>query len=234
MGRPVEIQNIQKEIDERISRYDGKKVSELKETLGIKTDNKASFVQLAKKMLGTKSNQLGLCDGKVEAVLKTVRITGTNTPAESMSFMQVDFEEWMKAPDWHASSLYQYFHEKVLIFFIFQQYPSGSRVADDEMTFLKAVAWKMSDYDLEHGLKEVWDEVRGLIGDGRLEITTVEQRGGRRINKNNLPSIKFNGLGHLRPGGKDGQDTVALPDGQKIVRQRFWLNASYVKEIIGM
>lgn len=234
MEKTVDIQMVQKEIDERIFRYNGKKVSELKESLGIMTDNKASFVQLAKRMLVTSSNQLELLDGQVDAVLKTVRITGMNTPAESMSFMQVDFEEWLEAPDWHASSLYQYFHDKVLVFFIFQQYPSGNRVADDEMTFLKAKAWKMSEYDLEHELKEVWEEVIDLIESDRLEITTVEQKSGRRINKNNLPSIKFNGLGHLRPGGRDGQDKVTLPDGQRIVRQRFWFNSNYVKEIIGM
>lgn len=234
MGKIINKLELQNQINERISVFEGKKVSELKEVLGVMTDNKSSFVKVSKKMLGISSNQFTLSNGTVEAVLKTVRITGTSTMAESMSFMQVDFDEWMKAPDWHSSELYRYFKEKVFVFFIFQQYPSGKKVADEEMTFLKATVWKMSDYDLEHGLKEVWDEVRNLVGEGKLKIESVEQKGGRRINKNNLPSITFNGLGHLRPGGKNGQDTVDLPDGQKIVRQRFWLNANYVKEMIGM
>ena len=185
-------------------------------------------------MLKIPSNQFELCDGRVNAVLKTVRLTGTNTPAESMSFMNIDFKEWVDSPDWHASSLYRYFHDKVLVFFIFQQYPSGKRVADDEMTFLKAKAWKMPDYDLEHGLKEVWDEVRDLLKNNRLEIKAVTQKNGRQVNKNNLPSMNFNELGHLRPGAKNGEDKVTLPDGQRIVRQRFWFNSSYVKEILGI
>ena len=234
MKNNEDIQSIQKDVDDRISKYYGKKVSELKERLGIKIDNKASFVQLSKKMLKIPSNQFELCDGRVNAVLKTVRLTGTNTPAESMSFMNIDFKEWVDSPDWYASSLYRYFHDKVLVFFIFQQYPSGKRVADDEMTFLKAKAWKMPDYDLEHGLKEVWDEVRDLLKNNRLEIKAVTQKNGRQVNKNNLPSMNFNELGHLRPGAKNGEDKVTLPDGQRIVRQRFWFNSSYVKEILGI
>lgn len=225
-------QFVQKDIDERISKYYGKKVSKLKEDLEIKTDNKASFVQLSKKMLKIPNNQFKLCDGEVDAVLKTVRLTGANMPAESMSFMNIDFEEWVESPNWHVSSLYQYFSKKIFVFFVFQQYPSGKRVADDEMTFLKATVWKMSEYDLEHGLKEVWENVRYLLNNNRLEIKTVLQKKNRQVNKNNLPSISFNGLGHLRPGGRNGDDKVILPDGQYIVRQRFWLNSKYVKEIL--
>ena len=50
--------------------------------------------------------------------------------------------------------------------------------------------------------------------------------------KNNLPSGSFNGIAHLRPGGANGMDRVTLPNGLKIARQRFWLNAEYVSELI--
>lgn len=231
----VLIASAQAEVDEKIQIYKGKKVSELKELLGMAhKDNKASFVQLALKLMGIKGNKFELCDGQINAVLKTVRLTGMEKPAEAMSFMPINFEEWVSDTYWESSSLFTYFNEKVLVFFIFQQYPSGKRVDDDEMTFLGVKVWKMSDYDLTHGLKEIWSEVRYLIKQNKLEITSLEQRNGRIVNKNNLPSSKFNELGHLRPGAKNGSDKLLLPTGQRIVKQRFWFNVKYVEEIISL
>lgn len=231
----VLIASAQAEVDEKIQIYKGKKVSELKELLGMAhKDNKASFVQLALKLMRIKGNKFELCDGQINALLKTVRLTGMEKPAEAMSFMPVNFEEWVSDTYWESSSLFTYFNEKVLVFFIFQQYPSGKRVDDDEMTFLGVKVWKMSDYDLTHGLKEIWSEVRYLIKQNKLEITSLEQRNGRIVNKNNLPSSKFNELGHLRPGAKNGSDKLLLPTGQRIVKQRFWFNVKYVEEIISL
>lgn len=221
------------EIDSMIDRYKGKKVSELNEIFNMPDKTtKASFVNLARKMLDIPNNKFELCGNKVDAVLKTIRLTGMKTPAESMSFMPVDFDEWTNQIVWENSSLYKYFEKKMLVLFIFQQYPTGKRVDDSEMTFLDVKIWKMSEYDLNHELKEVWEQVRYLINENKLEITPVEQKNGKIINKNNLPSSKFNTLGHLRPGGINGNDKVMLPTGQNIVKQRFWFNTEYIKEIL--
>lgn len=227
------LESAQEDLDKKLNHFKGKKVSDLKELLKIDNkDNKASFVNLAKKMMNINGNQLKLGERKVDSVLKTVRLTGIKKPAEAMSFMPVDFDEWINTLEWKDSYLYKYFNEKTLVFFIFQQYPSGKRVDDSEMTFLDAKVWKMSEYDLNHGLREVWDEVRQLIKYNKLEIVESVQKNGKIVHKNNLPSSKFNGLGHLRPGGKNGQDKIELPTGQSIAKQRFWFNAEYVKEIL--
>lgn len=227
------IKTAQIEIDNIVNKYKGKKVSELKQMLNVpEKNNKASFVVLARKILNITSNQFTLCDGKVEAVLKTIRLTGMDKPAEAMSFMSVNFSEWTSVSSWEESSLHKYFVNKYLVFFIFQQYPSGKRVADEEMTFLGVKVWRMPEYDINHGLKDVWQEVRSLILNNELVITPYERKDGVIINKNNLPSSSFNELGHLRPGGKNGMDTIELETGQNIVKQRFWFNSNYVEEII--
>ena len=227
------LESAQIDLDERLNCFKGKKVSELKVLLEVDNiDNKASFVKLARKMMNVNSNQIELGIRKVSSVLKTVRLTGMKKPAEAMSFMPVDFEEWVNTSEWKDSYLYKYFSEKTLVLFIFQQYPSGKRVDDSEMTFLDAKVWKMHEYDLNHGLKEIWDEVRYLILNNKLEIIETTKSNGSVVNKNNLPSSKFNYLGHLRPGGKNGQDKIQLPSGQNIAKQRFWFNAEYVKEIL--
>lgn len=231
----MKLESAQVDLDRRLKHFKGKKVSELKELLQMdNVDNKASFVKLARKMMNVNSNRLELGEGKIPSVLKTIRLTGMKNPAEAMSFMPVDFDEWVNNSEWKESYLYKYFNEKTLVLFIFQQYPSGKRVDDKEMTFLDAKVWKMSEYDLNHGLKEVWDEVRQLIMCNKLEIVECVQKNGKTVNKNNLPSSKFNNLGHLRPGGKNGLDKIELPTGQSIAKQRFWFNVEYVKEILDM
>lgn len=225
----------QKEIDCKLSSYKGKKVSELKEKLNLTSNNsKTSFVQLAKSMLEIKHNEFELNESKLSAVLKTTRLTGMKTPAESMAFKRVDFDEWINNDNWEKSSLQKYFKEKVFILFIFQQFPTGKRVEDNEMTFHSAKIWKMSEYDLNHGLKEVWEEVRNLILSNALEVNAIKQKGGRVIYKNNFPSSKFNYLGHLRPGAVNGKDKIKLPTGQSVVKQKFWFNSGYLKEILDL
>lgn len=222
---------IQEKINSNISEHKEKRVSEIKEDLNfLVSDNKASFVKLARKILKISNNKMEI-EGQ-SIILKTVRLTGLDIPAEAMSFMPVNFDEWIEDKPWEESVLYQYFRNNMLLFFIFQQYPTGKRVLDNEMVFLDAQLWSMSEYDLTHGLKEIWDEVRRLINDNELEITKVQQKSGKIINKNNLPTEKFNLLGHLRPGAVNGEDKIKLPTGQMIVKQRFWFNKNYVKEII--
>ncbi|CAM5270860.1 DNA mismatch repair MutH/Type II restriction enzyme Sau3AI domain-containing protein OS=Lysinibacillus sphaericus OX=1421 GN=LS41612_04825 PE=4 SV=1 [Lysinibacillus sphaericus] len=37
---------------------------------------------------------------------------------------------------------------------------------------------------------------------------------------------------HIRPKASNAKDTVELPDGQLITKQAYWLNASYVGNIL--
>lgn len=44
--------------------------------------------------------------------------------------------------------------------------------------------------------------------------------------------INFNGVAHIRPKARNGADKVTLPDGQQITKQCYWLNNSYIADII--
>lgn len=224
--------DMQNESNDLIDRYKNMTVAELKQSFGQQTDNKASFIKLARQMLNSNDNQLILPKLQASLNLKTVRLTGGDVTAEAMSFTNIDFEKWLNTEKWENSPLYQYFADRYFLFFVFRQFTSGKRVADDEMTFAGVKVWTMSEYDLQHGLKQVWYETCRLLKNNELIITPVLQKNGKVINKNNLPSSKFNYLGHLRPGAVNGNDKVQLPTGQSIVKQRFWFNREYVKEII--
>lgn len=178
----------QEEIDTKTYLYKGKKVSEIKQFFMAPTiRNKATFAVLGRQMLGVRNSQLKLYNNSVSAVLKTIRLTGTNNIAEDMSFMPIDFEEWLREENWEESKLFEYFDTKILLLFIYKQYPSGNRVDDSEMVFFDAKLWKMSEYDLYYGLRDIWEDVRYLIKNNKLEITPKKLKNGKVIYKNNLP-----------------------------------------------
>ncbi|MCC6122313.1 DNA mismatch repair protein MutH [Weissella cibaria] len=226
------IESAQHWVDAKVQQYIGKTVQELKETfLPEKQNTKADFANLARNMLEVSGNRFTL-PGDVNTVLKTVRVMGNGKPAENMSFMTVNFQEWCTVDSWQDCSLYKYFDTTAILFFVFQQYTGGKRVPDDEMVFKGVKLEFVSNYDLNHGIKQVWDEVRSLILENRLEIVPFEQKSGKIVMKNNLPAGGFNGIAHIRPGGANGADVVTLPNGQVIAKQRFWFNAGFVSEFI--
>lgn len=229
-----QISYAQNQLSAMLTDYEGARVSDIKAKLtpGNSEDSKASFAVLARRMLKTSNNQIKLPGANQVGTIKTIRITGNDKPAESMSFTSIKFEQWAKCENWHDSSMYQYFKNTPLIFFVFQQFPSGKRVPDNQIRFKNIKVWQMSDYDLEHGIKELWLEVRRLITSDELKIVPKQHKDGKTVNTNNLPGISFNGIAHLRPGGKNGEDKVTLPNGQKIASQRFWLNADYIRDML--
>jgi hypothetical protein len=83
---------------------------------------------------------------------------------------------------------------------------------------------------IENEIKGLWDNVREIVTQGI--VLSDEKRGKKIIQTNNLPKIGFNGVAHIRPKGKNGEDKVALPDGQLITKQCYWLNRQYIAEII--
>lgn len=236
MERSIEAAQAQKILNQRVQQYQGKSVNRLKEELGYqgKEDSKASFAVLSRLMMKTKVNLLENIDSEIKhsALLKTVRITGNGMPAESMSFHQLDFDDWCNASNWHETKTYRFFESTLLALCVYQQFPAGKRVDDEDVLFQQIRVVKIPAYDLEHGLKEVWEETRRLILDDKLTITLEVQKNGRVVRNNNLPGIQFNGVAHLRAGGSDGDDMVKLPNGMQIAKQRFWLNAKYVGKLL--
>ena len=99
--------------------------------------------------------------------------------------------------------------------------------------------------DLNITVREGWESIRQTIIDG-VEFTIKEQKNGLIV-RNNLPSKKNNPIVHIRPhtskryyalhGGMvigDGNvsNSDLLPDGQRMTKQSFWLNNSYVLDQI--
>ena len=78
-----------------------------------------------------------------------------------------------------------------------------------------------------------------------IELRKAIQKNGKTTIENNLPGVSDNGVFHIRPhasksyyelsdGNKYGSGSVSdsdiLPNGERMTKQAYWLNRSYIEE----
>jgi DNA mismatch repair protein MutH len=139
--------------------------------------------------------------------MKTVRLQANGKPKESMSFPGFDFME-IGSEIWEESS----FFEKIERKFLFVVYKFGT----DEVERLEKVGyWNMPYLD-------------------RLEAERVWLDTQRRVavDSHDLPGMTESHVAHVRPKARDGKDKALTPQGDFRTKQCFWLNASYIADVV--
>ncbi len=162
------------------------------------------FAGLSLRILGTKKKWLPEFI-KADVVLKTIRLNTNGTPKEGISFPTFDFIETANQK-WEESLFYERINQK-FFFVVFEYDTSGT------LRFKKAMFWNMPYADRQEA-KRVWERTVSLIKNG---------------NVSKLPKIKDSDVAHVRPHGKNKDDTLPLPNGEKFTKQCFWLNPQYIK-----
>lgn len=194
--------------------------------------NKSQWVDLAFRMLGIKSNSAKEFK-KAQINVKAVRLEEKGSMTEHSSLPNIIFKELVQQ-EWEESDLYNYFSENKFLFVVY-------RKQGNHYILKGAQLWNMPYHDLETDVREGWEKVKETVLSG-VEFTLVKQKNGIIV-KNNLLKQKENRIIHVRPHTsktyaqlKDGtviaKGTIAnsdeLPDGQRISKQSFWLNNTYV------
>lgn len=139
--------------------------------------------------------------------IKTVRLNHKDTPLESISFSQINYNEIVNE-DWSNSYLNKVLKSEFL-FFVFKYLKKG----DSEPIFISTKFWKMNIEDLDLAYK-FWALTKDNI-----------QRG----DYDNFISIKNNFICHVRTKGLNSKDLIMTPQGTYQKKRSFWLNASYIK-----
>ena len=49
-----------------------------------------------------------------------------------------------------------------------------------------------------------------------------------------LPKMSESAIAHVRPHGKDSDDTQLTPQGTQEIKRCFWLNARYIQKILNL
>lgn len=213
--------------------YIGLTDKEIAEKLSLEYKPKSkSFVpSLVSALLGIKGTRLDNIEEftKANIQFKTIRLEPNGKPEQSMSFENIDFNEWT-SQSWENSFLRERFYETKFLFVIFEFKETKAKNPNREL-YLKGIKlWNMPAQTIENEMKQLWEEVNKVIKDG-IQIE-YKKRGNKKVETNNLPKSKFNGVAHIRPKGKDGSDKVTLPDGTQITKQCYWLNNTYIADIV--
>ena len=186
-------------------------------------------------MLGIKSNRAEEF-AKANIVPKAIRLSENGTLRESSPLPPFKFLDLVNE-DWEDSTLYNYLSETKFLFVVFKQH-------GNQYILKGCMLWNMPFKDLEEARKE-WEAIRGIVNSG-VEFQRTSNASGVII-KNNLPKKSDSRIIHIRPhtqkryyqfadgsiiGNGSLADSDLLPDGQRMTKQSFWLNNTYILEVI--
>lgn len=139
--------------------------------------------------------------------MKTIRLTSTGNPREAMSFPGFAFLSIVNET-WEESSFFQKLESKFL-FVIFAAHADGSE------TLHKVSYWNMPYPDRVEA-ERVWKETKMRVS----------------IDATNLPKSSESPVAHVRPKGRDGKDKIPTPQGKMHLKQCFWLNRNYIRQVV--
>ncbi|EPD49466.1 DNA mismatch repair endonuclease MutH [Paenisporosarcina sp. HGH0030] len=231
-SQELERKTLEEILQDRFSPYIGKTLSQIALENGITINKSKSFVpDFVSALLGIKGTKLDDIEefSKANIQFKTIRLEPSGIPREHMSFKNVNFMEWAKE-DWDESWLKNHFEQTKFLFVVFEFRETERENKNRELFFKGVQLWNMPLHEIENRLRDFHQNLQQQLLEG-VHIEMI-QKGKKIVAKNDLPSPESNGLCHIRPKGKNGQDKTLLPDGQMIAKQAFWLDKEYVANLI--
>jgi len=201
-------------VRERFAPYFGQTEQELAETFGYAREGKRPPKNLCalitKKILGVTEDAKIAEFEKAGIQTKTLRLQKNGRPKEAVSFPYFDYCELVETP-FEESDL----HEQLSTRFMFvlfresEEEPGVYRLAD-------IAFWQMPDADLEEA-QACYEEMQRRVRDGHAEDSVKSSE---------------NRCCHVRPHGRNAQDTNMTPYGVPVIKKCFWLNQAYLKDEI--
>lgn len=203
-----------------VSKYYGKSQEELMAHFGIKKKAKSINEILLAKMFDVTGKIAQTEEFKKAGIIpKTIRVEESGKIRESMSFPSFDFIELSKEKEWEESKFYNSLAPVKFMFVIYKKNKNKQYVFD------RVKFWNIPECDLEEAMS-VWERTKKVLNEG---VKFVRTSNGV---KNNLPKKTENRVAHVRPHAKDSEDTLLLPNGERMPKQCFWLNNTYIAEQI--
>ncbi|GGJ79319.1 DNA mismatch repair endonuclease MutH [Anoxybacillus voinovskiensis] len=203
-----------------------------KHNIPYNKNSKSLIATIISAVLGIKGTKLHQIEefSKANIEFKTVRLEPNGKPKESMSFENIDFDKWT-SETWEDSYLRHRFYETKFLFVVFEYKETIAENANRKLYFKGIKLWNMPTETIEKEVREFWEEVVRLINTNELKIEYVK-RGEKVVETNNFPKCNFNGVMHMRPKAANGDDKILLPNGKYITKQCYWLNNTYIAEVL--
>lgn len=192
----------------RFRPYIGRTVTEIHQHLGLDINPNAKnyFATLTLRILGVTTKKAEEFE-KADILIRTVRLKYNNMPKEDISFPYFHYRSIVEE-EWETSTFQSLLEKR--FFFVIYKYDR-----ERELVLRKVTFWTMPFEDREVEAKKVWERTVELIKSGEA---------------GNLPRKSESRVCHVRPHGRNSDDTDETPDGRHLVKKCFWLNAGYLKE----
>ena len=215
----------------KFKKFYGQNAELLCNQYGINTTSKHYLDRLVAKILNI-NGKINDSDEflKANIELKTIRVEKNGTIEQSMSFPAFEFTKIVEQ-EWEESDFRNMIEQKKFLLVVFKDNGNG-------YVLEKSMFWTAPLHDLDTKGKEVFDRLKQVLQTGDI-VRGFKQQKNNVIRQTNFPGMSFNGFIHIRPHGRDKNDTYPLPVADKITgdisytKQCFWLNNSYIKRIIG-
>ncbi len=153
---------------------------------------------------------------KANITLKVITLEHTGTLRESMSFPAFDYKDlvtqiWYDDEEETMADFHLQLETKKFLFVVFQKQKDN-----DDIVLKKTMFWNFPMKDIAEA-ENVWQKTVDCINDGRYD---------------ELPKMSDSYVAHVRPHGKDSNDTMETPQGTQEMKRCFWLNAKYIQHVI--
>jgi len=215
----------------RFAPFIGKNYSEICEALCFEAyQSKSKYADVASLIASNlQSKRLSTTEEfkKSGIILKTVRLSSSGMPKESMSFKNIDYMEVFENDDWVESEAYEIFTSRFM-FVVFKPevgkqitiHNNRTDAYETEQSYVldSVFFWTMpqADLDVAH---EYWENIRSNVLSDNIRADAFWSIGDHRI---------F----HVRPKATKKIQKTANPFGGMSDKFCYWLNADYVKTVI--
>jgi len=196
-------------IHDRFRPFIGMSAEEIAARLGVRVNRnaKALYHLLTKRILGVDPDKKIAEFEKADLIVRTVRLKPNGVPKEAISFKAFHYLDLVEQA-WEDSDLRDDLTHR--FFFVIYQ------LDQDKVAHLSRTQfWTPPIRDVEVLAQECFDSTIDLIREDKLEY---------------LPKASDGIMCHVRPHGRDSDDTIPTPSGGLAVRRSFWLNQRYMAE----
>ncbi|MBE5890422.1 MAG: restriction endonuclease [Lachnospiraceae bacterium] len=230
--------------------YAAQSVRAIAYELGLDTKRitKQMAEQLIVRMFGGNSKKMS----KVE-MFEAFGITGYSIAlsakdgrTEDTKMCPINFSEVMEEKDFEDSDFYHYYHDNTFLFFIVKETEVASSAKGKEVKvdygnnqFLGFKRVRFSEEFIYKNVKPVWEKIRELISEDKLEfVPDLKKDGTPIINPTgeikgapNFPKSS-EGIIFVRGTGSNSSDKKECVNGIRMYRQNLWIRGDEIVEIL--
>lgn len=221
------------EIENKVRAYVGLTESQLRSRFSLSSSEtmKNRYERYVAAMLGIQGRVSDASEFSQAGIqVKTIRVEASGRIKESLSFPAFKFVDIVKE-DWESSKLRDMFANTRYCFAVFTN-------DGHEYRFSGLKFWNFKERELDQCVKPVFEKLKSVISGGYIVKELKQLSDGRIVRITNFPGMSENPIVHVRPHGRDSNDTYPLPvpdlltGATAYTKQCFWINNSYLIKII--